>query len=123
MRRRSILTLAAVLTLCACASEPVPVAKWSKPGADQQTFLDVRAKCVQSVRSQSAAFFQGGVRSQGSGGAMGELADDLGADFGWKVTGDGLDRDDFQRCMNAHGWSHDPKGFAPPDGDEIATEY
>jgi hypothetical protein len=99
------------------------VAKWSKPGADRQTLLDDRAKCVQTVRSQSAAFFQGGVRSEGSGGAIGELADDMLADFGWRATGDGLDRDSFQRCMNAHGWSRDPKGFAPADGDEIATGY
>jgi hypothetical protein len=118
-----ILALVAALVLCACSSEPVSLAKWSKPGADQQTFVSVRAGCVHSVEAQSAAFYAADVRSRGRGGVFGELADDLGADFGWKVTGDGLDRDSFQRCMNAHGWSLDQKGFAPPDSDEMVMGH
>jgi hypothetical protein len=123
LHRTFILTIAAALALCACSSEPAPVAKWSKAGADQQAFVAVRGQCVHNVQSQSTAYYVADVRSQGRGGVFGELADDLGADFGWKVTGDGLDRDSFQRCMNAHGWSQDQKGFAPPDSDEMVLGY
>jgi hypothetical protein len=123
VKHTTLLAIAGALALSACASEPVVVAKWSRPGADRQAFVDVRAQCVRNVRSESAAWYVAGVRSQGTGGVLGELADDLGADFGWRTTGAGLDRDGFQRCMHAHGWSLDPKGFAPDDGDEVAMGY
>lgn len=123
MHHTFILTLAAALALSACSSEPVPVAKWSKAGADQHAFVDVREQCIRNVQSQSTAFYVADIRSRGTGGVLGEFADDLGADFGWTATGDGLDRNSFQRCMNTHGWSQNPKGFAPPQGDEVMAGY
>jgi len=120
MAKRFILpALVATLALCACAGEPVAVARWSKPGADQSAFLAVRDRCVGSVRSQASAFYVAGSRYPGKGGVLGELAGDLGVD----TSTEGLDRDQFQRCMNGRGWSADPKGFAPPQGDEVAIGH
>ena len=114
---------AVAIAFCACSSEPVPVAKWSKPGADRQTFIAVRAQCVRNVRSQSTAYYVAGLRSEGTGGVLGEFADDVLADFGGRATGDGLDRDGFERCMHAYGWSSDTKGFAPDEGDDVAIGH
>lgn len=122
MQRISILALAAAFALSACASEPVAVAKWSRPGGTQAAFLDTRDRCVKSVKAQSAAFFVAGQRYPGKNGAVGEFVGDIGADFGFEdpAPGRGLDQDMFHRCMNSYGWSLDPKGFAPEQGDELA---
>ena len=118
------LAFAAAFVLSACASEPeaVPVAKWSKPGGDQTSFVAVHDQCVKNVRrADSASFFVAGERYPGTNGAVGEFIDDIGADFGFEdpAPGRGIDQDMFHRCMNSYGWSLDPTGFAAPPGDAV----
>jgi hypothetical protein len=122
VNRKFFSSLGAALALTACASEPVVVARWSKPGATEAAFLEVRGRCVKTVKAQSAVFFVAGERYPGTYGAGGELVDDIGADFGFEspAPGRGFDADMFNRCMNGHGWHIDTKGYAAPEGDEIA---
>jgi len=123
LNRVTTLAFAATFLLSACASEPeaVPVAKWSKPGGDQASFVTVHDQCVKDVRGSSTSFFVAGERYPGTNGAVGEFIDDIGADFGFEdpAPGRGVDQDMFHRCMNSHGWALDQNGFAPPPGDEV----
>lgn len=113
--------LLAALVLCGCAGEPaaVPVVKWAKPGGSAPQFIAVREECLRFVRKQSAAFYVAGERDPGSQGLFGGLLTDIGADFGHPAPIVGLDPELFRRCMNGHGWSADPGGFGPPEGEEV----
>jgi hypothetical protein len=121
VQRTFNLMVVAALAVSACASEPVPVTKWSKPGGTEAAFMTVHYACVRNVRAQSAGYFVAGARYPGTNGAVGEFIDDIGADFGFEdpAPGRGLDVGLFHGCMNAYGWTADAKGFAPPPGDEV----
>lgn len=125
MRKVSVLTLIAILALSACASEPEIVVKWAKPGASYDGFVAVHGQCVQSVYRESRAFFIAGVRDPGKGSGAAELVNDIDSDLGMHdpALGDKIDPEMFRRCMNGHGWHVNPKGFAPPEGDEVAMGY
>jgi hypothetical protein len=113
----------AAIALSACASDPVVVTRWSKPGGTEASFIEVRDACLKNERIESAAYFLSGERSPGGAHVFGELAGDIAADFGGRDPAVIVDGDMFHRCMNGHGWSVDLKGFAPPEGDEVAMGY
>lgn len=122
MVRTTLFVLAVALALSACASEPEIVVKWSKPGAAYETFVAVRDACVRDDEKQMRAFFIAGVRNPAKGSGLTELVNDIYSDFGWRdpALGGRIDAETFRRCMNARGWHVDPKGYAPPEGDEVA---
>ena len=111
------------LVLAACA-EPAVVVKWAKPGATGAEFVSERAACVEFADKQAKPFYLAGARDPAYRSGMAELVADVEADF--HVRDQALvsfDAELFRRCMNGHGWHVDPKGFASPEGDEVAMGY
>lgn len=97
-RRWHIWALGTALALAACA-EDVPTVRWAKPGATYDQFVADRAVCVARSQAASATYYVGGVRYNGNPNV--------------------LDAGVFLPCMNALGYSRDPKGYSAPPGDEI----
>jgi hypothetical protein len=113
----------AALALSSCAGDPVPVARWSQPGGSQAAFNDTREHCMREARAALAGFYVADQRSPGGVNGLDEFFGDIAADFGGVSPHQNPDGDMYRRCMNGHGWSLDPKGFAPPEGDEVSTSY
>jgi hypothetical protein len=84
--------------LAACAAD-VPTMKWSKPGASYEEFVADRRACVVESQAQAKAFYLNGVRYSGNSNVL-----DPGA---------------FLPCMQGHGYSADPNGYAAPPGEEM----
>ncbi|MGD0189558.1 MAG: hypothetical protein ABSD74_02335 [Rhizomicrobium sp.] len=121
--KRLLLTALAAITLTACASDPVPVARWSKSGGTQAAFVDTREQCVHTAKAALASYYKADERSPGGANGIAEFFGDVAADFGGLPPRLEPDGDMYRRCMNGHGWSLDPKGFAPPAGDEVDMGY
>ena len=99
MRRVSIFF--AVLVLAGCVDYGVPTVRWAKPGATYDQFVADREACVEQTREETRPFMLSGQR------------------YGETTNGLVLDSSRFIPCMNARGYSRDPKGFAAPPGDEL----
>jgi hypothetical protein len=116
---------AAAFAVSACSTGPAPVAKWSKPGGSYDGFVADRASCVKAARIEANGYYLAGAGYPGQGGGIGRLFDDIGRELNVSDAqlNRGLSFDMFARCMNGHGYHIDPKGFAPPEGDEVPMEF
>jgi len=100
MQTSRVVLAVIVLLLAGCAEEDVASVRWSQPGATYDQFVQDRDACANQARERSQPFFVAGQRYAG--------------------RSDAVDSGLFFPCMAARGWRQDPKGFAPPPGEEFA---
>ena len=99
MRYLSLPVLALVLVVAGCATDPSQVAKWSKPGASFDDFMNAREVCLDQARAQSGGYYIGAIR--------------------YPASHKGISAGTFVPCMGAQGFARDPNGFSAPEGDEV----
>lgn len=125
LRNTLIAMLVAAFAVSACSSAPAPVTRWSKPGGTQEGFVADRAACVKVARLDANGFYVGGVGYPGQAGGIGRFFGNIESELHVSdpELNRGVSQDVFARCMNRQGYHVDPKGFAPPEGDEVPMEF
>jgi hypothetical protein len=125
LRSAYLATLAAVLAVSGCSTEPAPVTKWSKPGASFDMFAADRAQCVKAARTDANGFYLAGAGYPGRGSGIGRFFGDIESEFDISdpELNRGISQEMFARCMSGHGYHADLNGFAPPAGDEVPMEF
>ena len=97
MQFSKLLMIGVTITLMGCATKPLPIYKFSKPGATYDQYLKDRYACILDARKQvSGGYFQDGT---------GASASDQ------QISGPIV-----FACLAARGWIQDPNGFGPPPG-------